>query len=119
MDAQAVVSQVVEAIKAAPERAQELVANPSGAIESITGATGFDVTEVLQGVIGRAGELGLDLSALDLSSLDLSQIDLSRLDVASLAQAAKSAGIDVSGLVGKVLGSGGGLGGVLGGIFGR
>ena len=118
MDAQSIVSQVVEAIKAAPERAQELVSDPSGAIESITGATGFDVTEVLQCVIARAGELGLDLSGLDLSQLDLSQIELSRLDIASLARAAGGAGLDVGALASKVLGSGG-LGGLLGGIFGR
>lgn len=120
MDVQAIATQVLDAIKEAPETAQQLVSDPKGAIEGITGATGFDVTEVLQSVLERVGDLGVDLSGIDLGQLDLSQLDLGKLDVNQLAQVAQKAGInvDVAGLAAKALGGQGGLGGLLGGIFG-
>lgn len=122
MDAQAIAAKVVEAVKATPERAQELISDPRGAIESITGATGFDVTEVLQASLGKLSDAGLDLSSVDLSKLNLSEIDLAKLDIVQLQETAGKLGIDVSKLdlgaiASKLLG--GGAGGLLGGLFGR
>ena len=48
MDIQTIAVTVAEAVQAAPERAQELIAHPREAVEAITGAGGFDVTEVVQ-----------------------------------------------------------------------
>lgn len=122
MDVQTIATQVAEAIQAAPEKAQELVRDPWGTIEGITGATDFNATEVLQAAIGKVSEMGLDLSSLDLSQLDLSAIDVSKLNVSSLMDAAKNLGVDISKLdLGGLLGGNifGGLGGMLGSLFGR
>lgn len=123
MDIQAIATQVAEAIKEAPEKAQELVSDPKAAIEGITGESGFDVTEAVQAILAKVGDMGLDLSSLDLSKLNLSQIDIAKLDVSQLKDVAGKLGIDTSkldlgGIAGKVLGEGG-LGGMLGGLFGK
>lgn len=123
MDIQAIATQVAEAIKEAPEKAQELVSDPKGAIEGITGESGFDVTEAVQAILAKVGDMGLDLSSLDLSKLNLAQIDIAKLDVSQLKDVAAKIGVDTSkldlgGIAGKVLGEGG-LGGMLGGLFGK
>ena len=124
MDAQTIANRVAEAVEAAPARAQELIADPRGAVERITGATGFDVTEVFTATLRKLSGSGLVLSrAVDLSKLDLEQIDVVRLDVAELKDAARKLRVDMSKLdmgaiAGKMLG-GGSLGGLLGGLFGK
>lgn len=105
MDIQAIASQVAEAIKDVPSKAQDLVSDPKGTIESITGEKDFDVSEVLTAVMAKLKELGVDLSSIDLSKIDLSKIDVSKLDVDSLKDAA-----------GSVMGD---LGDKLGGLFGK
>lgn len=124
MDAQTIASQVVDAVKATPERAQELISDPRGAIESITGATGFDVTEVLQASLAKLSDAGLDLSSVDLSKLNLSEIDVTKLDLVELQETVSKLGIDASRLdlgaiAGKLFGGASGLLGGLGGLFGR
>lgn len=84
MDTRAVIDQVVEHIGNAPEAIKELLANPAGAIENITGQRleGNDLSGVLDGikehVTGSGIKLpeGLDLGALgDLAgTFDLSGI---------------------------------------------
>lgn len=123
MDVQTIAQQVTDAVRATPELAQELVADPAGAVGRITGATGFDVTEVLQASLADFAASGLDLSFVDLSKLDLSQLDVSRLDIAQLQSAASALHIDMTRLdlaavASKLLGSGS-LGGLMGGLFGR
>lgn len=123
MDAQTIADRVAEAVEAAPRRAQELIADPRGAVERITGATGFDVTEVLTATLRRLSDTGLDLSrVVDLSALDLDQLDVVRLDIAELQDAAHKLHVDLSRLdmgaiASKMLG-GANLGGLLGGLFG-
>ena len=120
MDIQAIATQVAEAVRSNPGTAQELISDPRGAVERITGQTGFDVTEVLQAALGKLADMGVDLSSVDLSQLNLSEIDLTKLDIAQLQDTVGRLGIDFSKLdVGKLLGSlGGGLGGLLGGLGG-
>ncbi len=92
-----VVEKIVETIQAAPERAQDFIANPKDAIAAVAPqAVGVDIHAVIQGVVARAGELGLDLSCVDLSKLDLSQIDVSKLDLLALKSAADKCHIDMS-----------------------
>ena len=124
MDIQTIAVTVAEAVQAAPERAQELIAHPREAVEAITGAGGFDVTEVVQATLARLEETGMDLSFVDLSQLDLAEIDVSKLDIAQLQGAADALHVDMSKLdmgaiASKLLGGGlGGLFGGLGGLFG-
>ncbi len=117
-----IVEKVVAAIQDAPEKAQELIADPETAVKAIVGNESFDIHEVIQGVLTKASELGLDFSHVDLSKLDLSKLDLSKLDLNALQNAAKSLNVDVSKLdLSKVdLGSAvQGVLGKLGGIFGK
>ena len=118
MNTSEVVEKITAAIQEAPEKAQELIADPSGAISSIVGDTeGVDIHEVINGVMSKAGELGLDFSNVDLSKLDLSQIDVTKLDLGALKDSAEKLGVDVSKLdLGSVAGD---LLGKLGGIFGK
>ncbi len=92
-----VVEKIIETIQATPERAQDFIANPKAAIAAVAPqAAGVDIHAVIQGVVARAGELGLDLSCVDLSKLDLSQIDVSKLDLLALKSAADKCHIDMS-----------------------
>ena len=103
MDMQALATQVADAVAAAPALAQELVSDPAGAVEKITGERGADVTALLPKTLALLAERSVDLSAVDLGKLN---VDLSKLDMAAIA--------------GKLLGGGAGaLGGLLGGLFGR
>lgn len=123
MQTSEIVEKVVAAIQEAPEKAQELIADPEGAVRAITGdAAPFDIHEVIQGVLSRAAELGLDFSDVDLSKLDLSKLDITKLDLISLQEAAKKLNVDISKLDLSKLGFSGavqGLFGALGGLFGK
>lgn len=93
MDIQAIIDQVMTAVGNAPEKAGEILADPKGAIESITGQTigEGDLSQIIDGVKERIASGGIDLSQIDLSQIDLSQI-------------------------GGLLGGDGPLGGIMGGI---
>lgn len=93
MDVQAIIAQVSAALADAPEKLQELISEPKGTIEDITGIElgEGDLSQIVDGVKSGIADGTLDLTKFDLSGLDL------------------------SGLAG---GLGGMLGG-LGGLFGR
>ena len=123
MTSKDIAQKLVEAVKATPEVAQQLIADPSGAVARVAGATdGFDLTKVVQEALALAADLRLDLSCVDLGKLDLSAIDVSRLSPDELLGLAARLNVDVSKLdmaaiASKMLGAGG-LGGLLGGLFG-
>ena len=103
MDIQAIISQVSAALADAPERLQDLLADPKGTIEELTGQPigDADLSQIVDGVKSGIADGSLDLGALDLGNLDLGALDLGNLDLGALA---------------------GGLGGMLGGLgglFGR
>lgn len=116
MTSKDIAQKLVEAVKATPEVAQELIADPSGAVARVAGATdGFDLTKVVQEALALAADLRLDLSCVDLGKLDLSQIDVAKLDLVRLASVASACNVDMSKLdmgavTAKLLG---------GGLFGR
>lgn len=72
MDTKAVIDQVVEYIGNAPEAIKELLANPAGAIENITGQRleGNDLSGVLDGIKEHVTGSGIKLpEGLDLGAL--------------------------------------------------
>lgn len=72
MDTKAVIDQVVEYIGNAPEAIKELLANPAGAIENITGQRleGSDLSGVLDGIKEHVTGSGIKLpEGLDLGAL--------------------------------------------------
>lgn len=106
MDISALIDQLVATVQDAPEKINEILADPKAAIEDITGQQlgEGDLSQIVAGVQEKlaAGEI-------DLSGIDLSQIDLSKLDLGAL-------------LGGGAGGIGGALGGIasgIGGLFGR
>ena len=116
MNAQEIAEKVLEVVKEAPEKAQELVSDPKGAVEKICGETDFDVNDVVQLVLEKAGDLEVDLSHLDLSKLS-QDFDLSKLDLSKLSEIAQKANIDVSKIdLGTMTN---GLLSNLGGLFGK
>lgn len=96
MDVQAIIAQVSAALADAPEKLQDLVSDPKGTIEELTGQElgEGDLSQIVDGVKSGIADGSLDLSGLDLGSLDLGKL---------------------AGGLGGLLG---GLGG-LSGIFGR
>ena len=111
-----IVNQIVDAVQQAPEKAQELIADPKGAVAAICGTTDFDINAVVQDTLARAAELGLDFSDVDISRLGLSQLDLTKLDLIALQDAASKLNIDIAKLDLSKLGLGGALGGLLGSL---
>ena len=109
-----IVNRIVDAVPQAPEKAQELIADPKGAVAAICGTADFDINAVVQGTLARAAELGLDFSDVDISKLDLTQLDLTKLDLIALQDAASRLNIDIAKLDLSKLGLGGALGGLLG-----
>ena len=109
-----IVNRIVAAVQQAPEKAQELIADPKGAVAAICGTADFDINAVVQGTLARAAELGLDFSDVDISRLDLTQLDLTKLDLIALQDAASKLNIDITKLDLSKLGLGGALGGLLG-----
>lgn len=112
MTSKDIAEKIVEAVKAAPEVAQELIADPRAAVARVTGAAeGFDLTEVVQEALALAADLRLDLSCVDLGKLDLSQIDVAKLDLVRLASVASTCNVDMTKLdmgavTAKLLGGG-------------
>lgn len=111
-----IVNRIVAAVQQAPEKAQELIADPKGAVAAICGTAEFDINAVVQGTLARAAELGLDFSDVDISKLDLSQLDLTKLDLIALQDAAGKLNIDIAKLDLSKLGLGGALDGLLGSL---
>lgn len=111
-----IVNRIVAAVQQAPEKAQELIADPKGAVAAICGTADFDINAVVQGTLARAAELGLDFSDVDISKLDLTQLDLTKLDLIALQDAASRLNIDITKLDLSKLGLGGALGGLLGSL---
>lgn len=111
-----IVNRIVAAVQQAPEKAQELIADPKGAVAAICGTTDFDINAVVQGTLARAAELGLDFSDVDISKLDLTQLDFTKLDLIALQDAAGKLNIDIAKLDLSKLGLGGTLGGLLGSL---
>lgn len=76
MDTQAIIDQVMQALQDAPEKAGELLSDPRGTIEQITGqALGEgDLSQIVTAVQERFAAGELDLSGIDLSSIDLSSL---------------------------------------------
>ena len=111
-----IVNRIVAAVQQAPEKAQELIADPKGAVAAICGTADFDINAVVQGTLARAAELGLDFSDVDISKLDLTQLDLTKLDLIALQDAASKLNIDLTKLDLSKLGLGGALGGLLGSL---
>lgn len=112
MTSKDIAQKLVEAVKATPEVAQQLIADPSGAVARVAGATdGFDLTKVVQEALALAADLKLDLSCVDLGKLDLSQIDVAKLDLVRLASVASACNVDMTKLdmgavTAKLLGGG-------------
>lgn len=120
MQTSEIVEKVVAAVQQSPEKAQELIADPKGAVTAITGAAGdLDINAVITGVLAKAAELGLDFSHVDISKLDFSQIDISKLDLGALQDAAKKLNVDVSKLDLSQIGLGGAVQGIFGKLFGK
>lgn len=112
MTSKDIAEKIVEAVKAAPEVAQELIADPRATVARVAGAAeGFDLTEVVQEALALAADLKLDLSCVDLGKLDLSQIDVAELDLVRLASVASACNVDMTKLdmgavTAKLLGGG-------------
>lgn len=101
MDIQAIIDQVMGAVGNAPEKINDILADPKAAIEDITGQTlgEGDLSQIVSGVQERIADGGIDLSNIDLSKIDLSAL----------------------GGIGDLLGSSpiGGIVEGIGGLFGR
>lgn len=76
MDIQGIIDQVVQTVTNAPEKINDILADPRAAIEDITGQTlgEGDLTQIVDGVKDRVLSGGIDLSAIDLSQIDLSKL---------------------------------------------
>ncbi len=103
MDIQAIIDQVMKVVGDAPEKIGDILSDPKGAIEEISGQTlgEGDLSQIVSGVKDRIADGGIDLSNIDLSKIDLSNIDL--------------------GGIGDLLGNSplGGIAEGLGGLFGK
>ena len=76
MDIQAIIAQVSAALADAPEKLQDLISDPKGTIEEITGLElgEGDLPQIVDGVKSGIADGSLDLGGLDLSKLDLGAI---------------------------------------------
>ena len=76
MDVQAIIAPVSAALADAPEKLQELVSDPKGTIEGITGLElgEGDLSQIVDGVKSGIADGSLDLGGFDLSNLDLGGI---------------------------------------------
>ena len=66
MDINQIVEQVAAVVKDAPEKLQEVLADPKGAIESITGQSleGVDVAELIEKVKSAVEGAGIGVSGI-------------------------------------------------------
>lgn len=64
MDMGQIVDQVVEHVKEAPEKIKDVIADPKGAIEGITGQDldDVDLGEIVGNVKDKLGEAGVDVT---------------------------------------------------------
>ncbi len=71
MDVQAIIAQVSAALADAPEKLQELISDPKGTIEGITGIElgEGDLSQIVDGVKSGIADGSLDLSGLDLGGI--------------------------------------------------
>ena len=71
MDIQAIIAQVSAALADAPEKLQELVSDPKGTIEELTGIElgEGDLSQIVDGVKSGLADGSLDLSGLDLGGI--------------------------------------------------
>ena len=71
MDIQAIISQVSAALADAPERLQDLLADPKGTIEELTGQPigDADLSQIVDGVKSGIADGSLDLGGLDLGGI--------------------------------------------------
>lgn len=92
MDVQDIIAQVSALLADAPEKLQDLIADPKGTIEELTGHSleDADLSKIVDGVKNSIADGGIDLGSLNLGDLDLGAI-AEKVD----------------------------LGGVLGGLFGK
>ena len=94
MDVQAIIAQVSAALADAPEKLQELVSDPKGTIEELTGHSleDADLSKIVDGVKSQIADGSLDLGGIDLGAI------AEKIDLGGIAD---------------------NLGGVLGGLFGK
>ena len=66
MDIQSIIGQVTESLGAAPEQAQDFLADPQAAIEELTGQTlgEGDIAEIVSGVKDKIAGGDLDLGSI-------------------------------------------------------
>ena len=71
MDIQAIIAQVSAALADAPEKLQELISDPKGTIEELTGLEigEGDLSQIVDGVKSGIADGSLDLSGLDLGGI--------------------------------------------------
>ena len=94
MDVQDIIAQVSALLADAPEKLQDLIADPKGTIEELTGHSleGADLSKIVDGVKSQIADGGIDLGGLDLGAI------AEKVDLGGIAD---------------------NLGGVLGGLFGK
>ena len=71
MDVQAIIAQVSAALADAPEKLQELISDPKGTIEELTGLEvgEADLSQIVDGVKNGIADGSLDLGGIDLGSI--------------------------------------------------
>ena len=94
MDVQDIIAQVSALLADAPEKIQDLISDPKGTIEELTGHSleDADLSKIVDGVKNSIADGGIDLGGLDLGAI------AEKVDLGGIAD---------------------NLGGVLGGLFGK
>ena len=66
MDINPIVEQVTSHLQDAPEKIKDVIADPKGAIEEITGQNleGVDMGEIVEQVKGKLGDAGVDVAGI-------------------------------------------------------
>ena len=94
MDVQDIIAQASALLADAPEKIQDLISDPKGTIEELTGHSleDADLSKIVDGVKNSIADGGIDLGGLDLGAI------AEKVDLGGIAD---------------------NLGGVLGGLFGK
>ena len=94
MDVQDIIAQVSALLADAPEKIHDLISDPKGTIEELTGHSleDADLSKIVDGVKSQIADGGIDLGGLDLGAI------AEKVDLGGIAD---------------------NLGGVLGGLFGK
>ena len=76
MDVQDIIAQVSALLADAPEKIHDLISDPKGTIEELTGHSleDADLSKIVDGVKSQIADGGIDLSGLNLGDLDLGGI---------------------------------------------